>query len=272
MRGSRLEDFFSRCCCSYISQMDIFVDEMPIEKRGRGYKEIDLEYIAIMWTSTLPWWSAMMALLFWVLANVQEPARDAAWHWFWERHCMPLRAWLATDGYVQRIALKFMLEDDDPPYIKGAKLGVLLAGAFVLGGALLWLTMGYIFSWVVLRMFFLCAKVVVYSKSRYYPGHEFDEIRRHAITKVPINNDSHYVEYPNALFLVKAGVGAFLYGLVLFARWVFDLLLIRSIFFIMGFGDNRISNKDILQQMPKINIKIIDETILQLIMLLAQLL
>jgi hypothetical protein len=185
---------------------------------------------------------------------------------------MPLRKWLAEDGYVQRIALKFMLEDDDPPYIKGAKLGVLMAAAFVLGGAMLWLTMGYIFSWAVLRMFFLCAKVVIYSKSRYYPGHEFDEVRRHAITRIPINNDSHYVEYPNALFLVKAGVGAFLYGLVLFARWVFDLLLIRSIFFIMGFGDNRISNSDILKQMPKVNIKIIDETILQLIMLLAQLL
>jgi hypothetical protein len=56
--------------------MDIFVDEMPIEKRGRGYKEIDLEYIAIVWTGTTPWFAMAITLFFWVLANIQEPAPD----------------------------------------------------------------------------------------------------------------------------------------------------------------------------------------------------
>ena len=74
----------------------------------------------------------------------------------------------------------------------------------------------------------MCLMIIKAVRSRYFPGVEIDEIRRHAITKISINEESGVVIYPDSLALVKTTIAVFGWTLVIFVRWVLDLLKVTT--------------------------------------------
>ena len=73
---------------------------------------------------------------------------------------------------------------------------------FIIGGSLIWVIGGYIMSRFFLFFYHCCIYVVIFAKSPYFPGHEYDEVRRHAVTQIAINEGAF--EYPDALMVVKS--------------------------------------------------------------------
>jgi hypothetical protein len=261
--------FNSRCCCGYMASVKIFVDEIPLEERGQTYDKLDLEYVAIQWTKLLPWYAVVLATIFFLTANLQEPEDEDSWlHIYWERHTRSLQEWLRADGYAQRALHYFIWQPADTPAKKGGKMAAVLLMAFILGGSLIWVIGGWILSVVFLKVMFLCVRIIKYSKSRYFPGHEFDEIRRFAITKVAINDDVES-KYPEGLGLIKTFMAVFVGGFISMLRWCLDLMLMRQIFFLLNVGDNRLSSMEILDHFPRVKISALDGVFSQLVTLMT---
>ncbi|CAD7947080.1 unnamed protein product [Amoebophrya sp. A25] len=254
-------DHMSRCCCTYLKEMKIFVDEIDLEDRGDAYDKMDLEMVTIQWTKVLPFWFMILAIIWFVLVNLEEPDRESKYHIYWERHCLPLRLWFNTEGYAQRFLRKFTFEKSDKPQIKAAKFLSVMLAFFVLGGALIWIILAYVAASFVLYCYFMAVLVVKWCKSVYFPGHDHDEWRRHAITQVAINPDQSDVKYPTSLGLVKVFGSTLAFTFFFFFRWIFDLLLFQSIMFMLGFGDTNISAYMIVLQVPRISIPAFDDFI-----------
>ncbi len=252
-------NFNSRCCCSFMSKLPIFTDEIPLADRGQTYNKIDLEYLAIRWTVVLPAWFTVFGAIWFVLINTAEPSVESPNHVYWDRHCRKLVNWFDQEGYMQRFLRNFRIQQEDMPIRRFGKFVTILLISFITGGSLLWCIGAWIMSSILLRGLYLMLEIVKVSKSSYYPGHEHDEIRRHAITQIEINLDQAHVHYPSTLEVVKSFLVSLGFMGQFFGRWVFDLLLFQSLFFIMGLGDNTISPYDIMMQIPRPNIQIMDK-------------
>ena len=147
-------------------------------------------YIAIRWTLILPFWFMFLTFCWFMLANMpatRSAGEHSCWrtkHVYWERHCLPLQMWFLNEGYLQRFLKNFQLDPEELPGRKAAKVVVLLLAFFIVGGSLVWIIGAYVMSLMGLRVFLFVLRIVKVSRSAYYPGHEHDEIRRHAITQV----------------------------------------------------------------------------------------
>mmetsp|Transcript_21889 Transcript_21889/g.55152 ORF Transcript_21889/g.55152 Transcript_21889/m.55152 type:complete len:2190 (+) Transcript_21889:411-6980(+) len=255
------DEHLSRCCCTYLKKIPIFVDEIPLADRGEAYNRMDLEMVTITWTKVLPFWLMIMTAIWFTLINIPEPEHESPNHKYWERHCLPLQLWFNGEGYAQRFLRNFLLLPDEKPERKVAKALTILVTFFIFGGALVWMILAYALSSFILNMYFYSVLVVKWCKSPYFPGHDHDEWRRHAITQVAINPDQSDVKYPSSLGLVKTMGVTLAFAMFFWARWVFDLLLFQSIMFIMGLGDTNISAYMIMSYIPRISVPAFDSFI-----------